>query len=127
MLEDSEMTQVLPDPDPVRAAPPPPPPAQSAPAPVMPLEYGRPAPRGTPELLEWIETSLLVAGFRRLVLAVGAGLLAAGLVEAIDDSRYGGDAQYTAGWGAALIVLVVPWPRLLRRRRPSADPAGPPP
>ncbi len=76
----------------------------------LPLEYGRPQPSSV-----WDDNALPLRIARRLVFALGLGLLATGIVQAWAgvDMR---DAPYFAGWGAGLIGLTLP---LWRRRDAS--------
>jgi hypothetical protein len=75
----------------------------------LPLAYATPQPAQSqfPDLRDII--AMLV---RRVLFALGAGLLVTGLVEAFGQGR--GDASAFAGWGAGLIALVVPFPAMWR-------------
>jgi hypothetical protein len=56
---------------------------------------------------------VLIFLFRRVVFAVGVGLLAYGLVAGL-ATRISRDGPTFTGWGAALIALVIPFPALWR-------------
>jgi hypothetical protein len=89
----------------------------AGPLPVLPLGYEPPQPSSGVKGLG--VDDLLIGLFRRAVFAVGVGLLTAGLIMAFGTQRYR-DANEFAGWGAALVALVVPFPALWRhwpRRR----------
>ena len=77
----------------------------------LPLEYGL-AQRSP----VWDGASLALSIVRRLVFALGLGLLTTGVVQvwAGVDMR---DAPYFAGWGAGLIALTLPLWRQTDARR----------
>ena len=87
-----------------------PPETDSAPPPTSPpfrLHYAEPAPR--PPLLD--PDHLAVRIGRRLIFAIGCGLLAFGVIS-VWGSVNRTDAPYCAAWGAGLIALTVPgWRR----------------
>jgi hypothetical protein len=74
------------------------------------LAYATPRPRGSTA-----EDWFIVV--RRLVFALGVGLLAGGLVEGFGNR--GGDAAGLAGWGSGLVALVVPFRRMSEPMLPS--------
>ena len=80
------------------------------PAPPLSLAYATPRPRNA-AAEDWVVV------VRRLVFALGVGLLAGGLVEAF--GHRGGDAAGLAGWGSGLVALVVPFRRMSEPMLPS--------
>jgi hypothetical protein len=91
-----------------------------APPPALHLAYATPQPARA----QWPEFRDVVAMLiRRALFALGAGLLVAGLVEAF-GTRRGGDAAVMAGWGAALVALVVPFPAMWRYWPTDPPPGG---
>ena len=94
------------------AAPVAPPPPGVPVGPALPLNYAdnRIRAPGVPA------EAIVVAVFRRIVFAAGVGLLVTGAVGAFSDRPSYNDSMYFAGWGAALVALVVPFPALSRWR-----------
>ena len=90
-----------------------------APGPALQLAYATPPPaqKQWPEFVDVV--AMLI---RRFLFAVGVGLLVSGLVEAFGQRR--GDAAVMAGWGAALVALVVPFPGLWRYWPTDPVPGG---
>src|SRR5829696_7577611 len=84
----------------VRPAPPP--------GPALQLSYATPQPKtaGTADFAD-----VLIVSIRRLVFAVGVGMLAGGFVYAIADTRRD-DPATLAGIGAGMVALVVPFRKL---------------
>ncbi|MDB5297512.1 MAG: hypothetical protein JWO31_3495 [Phycisphaerales bacterium] len=86
------------------------------PLPAVPLGYASPGthkPAGVPF------EDVMMFLFRRAVFALGVGLLVSGLVAGWGRRVYNDNYAF-AGWGAALIALVVPFPAMWRhspRRR----------
>src|SRR5687768_4068085 len=89
-------------------------PVGSAPPVPLSLAYATPQPKSAAEA-DFGFYSVLVA--RRLVFALGVGLLFGGLVEAFGNR--GGDAATLAGWGSGLVALVVPFRKLTEPMLPS--------
>ena len=94
-------------------------PAVPLPGPALHLAYATPQPARSqyPDARD-----ILAMLFRRVVFAIGAGLLVAGVVEAFGERR--GDASMMAGWGAGLIALVVPFPAMWRYWPTDPAPKG---
>lgn len=78
-----------------------------SPRPVHPLGYEPPRDAPPDVAVDRVVTMLL----RRVVFAGGVGLFVFGMVTAFAE-RSVRDAPEAAGWGAALIALVVPFPAL---------------
>ena len=90
------------------------------PEPALPLAYATPQPAQAqfPDVRDVIAMVL-----RRTLFALGVGLLVGGLVLAFGERR-GGDPEVMAGWGAALIALVVPFPAMWRYWPTDPGPGG---
>ena len=87
-----------------------PPPQPSQPLQPFPLGYEPPRSRPPPPVPF---EDVLMFLFRRAVFALGVGLLTFGLVAGFASGSYR-DSASMAGWGAALIALVVPFPAMWR-------------
>jgi hypothetical protein len=68
------------------------------------LEYATPMP---PRTDGWGLQDVWIVG-RRVLFALGCGMLVYGLC---DTYRGGRDGLFSAGWGASFIGLTMPWPR----------------
>src|SRR5687767_12622238 len=86
------------------AAPPPTPPPS---APPLSLTYATPQPKTAAEDVGF----LIAVAVRRLIFAIGVGLLTAGVVNALAEARRD-DPATLAGIGAGMIALVVPFRKL---------------
>ena len=80
--------------------------------PLQPVPLGYEPPRSRPPPVPFEDVLMYL--FRRAVFALGVGLLAAGLVAGFATRATYRDSYMLAGWGAALIALVVPFPALWR-------------
>ena len=77
------------------------------PPPALHLAYATPQPKSSAEDFGFVLALIL----RRLIFAVGVGLLAAGIADAIANDRRS-DAPTLAGVGAGMVALVVPFRKL---------------